>query len=153
MNYWLMKTEPDSFGLEHLKKRPKQTEHWDGVRNFQARNFLREMQKGDCTFLYHSSCAVPGIVAIMEVVRAGYPDFTAWDPKSDHFDPKSKPDKPLWYMVDVKLERPLKRLVSLSELREQSALKGMRLLARGNRLSVMPVSANEWNHILRLEKQ
>lgn len=153
MNYWLMKSEPDVFGLEHLKQRPNQTEHWDGVRNFQARNFLREMKRGDRAFLYHSSCAVPAIVAVMEVVREAYPDPTAFDPNSNHYDPKSKPDKPLWYMVDVKLERSLKRSVSLAELREQAALNGMRLLARGNRLSVMPVSKKEWDYILRLETQ
>lgn len=150
--YWLMKTEPDCFGLEHLKKRPRQIAHWDGVRNFQARNFMRnDMRVGDLAFFYHSSCAQPGIVGIVEIVRAGYPDFTAWDPQGEHFDPKSKPEKPLWYMVDVKLERELKRLISLQELKLCRELKDMRLLARGNRLSVMPVEPAHWRFILKLE--
>lgn len=154
MNYWLMKTEPDCFGLAHLKKRPKQTAHWDGVRNFQARNILRDdMKKGDCAFFYHSSCAEPGIVAIVEIVRAGYPDFTAWDPQGEHFDPKSTPDKPIWYMVDVKLARELKRPITLRELKQYPQLEDMRLLARGNRLSVMPVQAAHWKFILRCEQR
>ena len=106
MNYWLMKTEPDCFGLEHLKAKPKRTEHWDGVRNYQARNFLRDgMQKGDLAFFYHSSCPEPGIAGIVKIARAAYPDHTAWDPDNEHFDPKSSPANPIWYMVDVKLER------------------------------------------------
>lgn len=149
--YWLMKTEPDCFGLDHLKKRPRQTAHWDGVRNFQARNFMRDMQVGDLAFFYHSSCAQPGVVGIVEIVRAAYPDFTAWDPQGEHFDPKSKPEKPLWYMVDVKLQRELKRLISLQELKQYPDLKDMRLLARGNRLSVMPVMPAHWRFILKLE--
>lgn len=151
MQYWLLKTEPETFGLAHLKQRPKQTEHWDGVRNFQARNFIRTMELGDLAFLYHSSCAVPGIVAIIEVVRAAYPDFTAWDSESAHPDPRSTPDNPYWYMVDVRLQRELKRLISLTELRQAPALRNMKLLARGSRLSVMPVSAGEWGAILKME--
>lgn len=152
MNYWLFKSEPDVFGIHHLKARPRQTEHWDGVRNYQARNFLRDdIKKGDLGFFYHSSCAEPGIAGIVEIVRAGYPDHTAWDPKHPHFDPKSSPDNPIWYMVDVRLQRELKRLVTLGELKQQAALRNMRLLARGNRLSIMPVSQREWDHILKLE--
>lgn len=153
MQYWLMKTEPDCFGLEHLKRRPRQTAPWDGVRNFQARNFLREMQQGDLAFFYHSSCAEPGIVAIVEIVRAAYPDHTAWDPQSEHFDAKSTPHKPIWSMVDVKLQRPLVRAISLRELRQRPELRDMRLLARGSRLSVMPVAPAEWRAILKLERQ
>src|SRR5688572_25481181 len=102
MNYWLFKSEPTTFGIDDLADRPNQTEHWDGVRNFRVRNMLRdEIKVGDQAFFYHSSCIPPGIVGMMEVVKAGYPDFTSWDKKSDHYDPKSKPEKPLWYMVDV----------------------------------------------------
>lgn len=151
-NYWLLKTEPQTFGLADLKRRPRRTEHWDGVRNYQARNFLRDrMQVGDQAFFYHSSCAAPGIVAIVEVVRAGYPDLTAWDPASPHYDPRSTPDRPVWYMVDVRLHRELAHPIPLAELKRQPALFGMPLLARGNRLSVMPVNPQEWQAILRLE--
>jgi len=148
-----MKTEPDCFGLEHLKTKPKRTEHWDGVRNYQARNFLRDdMQKGDLAFLYHSSCAEPGIAGVVKIVRAAYPDHTAWDPDNEHFDPKSSPTNPIWYMVDVKLERELKDPITLAALKQNPALKGMTLLQRGNRLSILPVTAKEWNTILRMEK-
>lgn len=151
MAHWLMKTEPATFGIEHLKRRKNQTEHWDGVRNFQARNFMREMRNGDEAFFYHSSCAEPGIVAIVEIVREAYPDFTAWDPESPYYDPRSTPDKPYWYMVDVRLKRELAQAITLATLKQQKALAGMRLLARGNRLSVMPVSEAEWRTILALE--
>lgn len=151
MAHWLMKTEPATFGIEHLKRRKNQTEHWDGVRNFQARNFMREMRNGDEAFFYHSSCAEPGIVAIVEIVREAYPDFTAWDPESPYYDPRSTPDKPYWYMVDVRLKCELAQAITLATLKQQKALAGMRLLARGNRLSVMPVSEAEWRTILALE--
>ena len=151
MRYWLMKSEPHVFGLHHLKTRPNKTEHWDGVRNYQARNFLRdEMKKGDLAFFYHSSCAEPGIAGIVKIARAGYPDSTAWDPKSDHFDPKSTPDKPVWYMVDVKLEREFRRAVTLSDIKANPALKDMRLVQRGNRLSILPVTEKEWTAILKM---
>lgn len=153
MHYWLMKTEPATFGIEHLRERARQTEHWDGVRNYQARNHLQAMQAGDQAFFYHSSCAEPGIVAVVEIVRAAYPDFTAWDPKSDYFDPKSTPAKPIWYRVDVQLKRELRRLIALHELKQHRELADMRLLQRGNRLSVMPVSPEEWRFILSLERQ
>ena len=148
-----MKTEPDCFGLEHLKVKPKRTEHWDGVRNYQARNFLRDgMQKGDLAFFYHSSCPEPGIAGIVKIARAAYPDHTAWDPDNEHFDPKSSPANPIWYMVDVKLERVFKHPITLTTLKQYPALKGMTLLQRGNRLSILPVTAKEWNTILRMEK-
>ena len=150
MHYWLMKSEPDVFSIDDLKNRPKRTEPWNGVRNFQARNFMRAMDKGDLAFFYHSSCPEPGVAGIIEITRAAYPDFTAWDPTSPYYDPKSGPDKPLWYMVDVHYRRKLKRLVPLAQLRETPALRQMRLLARGNRLSIMPLSAREWNTILKL---
>ena len=154
MNYWLMKSEPDTFGLDDLRSAPDKTTGWDGVRNYQARNFMRDdMRRGDRVFLYHSSCAEPGIVAIMRVVREAYPDPTAFDPDDPHFDPKSDPENPRWYHVDVKLVRPLKRLISLKELKEQPAskLKDFVLLRRGNRLSIMPVTKRQWDHIVGLE--
>ena len=152
MNYWLMKSEPEVFGIDDLRKRPKQTEPWDGVRNYQARNMLRDqMKKGDLAFFYHSNCAEPGIVGIMEIVRAGYPDSSAFDPDDHHYDPKSSPDAPRWFRVDVRFKRKLRRTITLAELKEQPKLAGMGLLARGNRLSVMPVTAGQWDFILDLE--
>ena len=154
MNYWLMKSEPDVFGIDHLKAMPKKTEHWDGVRNYQARNMMRdEMKKGDLVFFYHSNCAEPGIVGIMEVVREGYPDHTAFEPKQKYYDPKSDPQKPRWYMVDVRYKRKLKRPISLAELKTVKKLADMKLLQRGNRLSIMPVTKGQWDYILKLEKQ
>ena len=152
VRYWLFKTEPAAFSISDLGNRRAQTEHWDGVRNFQARNFMRdEMQAGDLGFFYHSSCADPAIVGIVEIVGPGYPDFTAFDPNDSHYDPKSTPQRPLWYMVDVRLKRKFCKPVTLRELKAQPALSGMRLLSRGNRLSVMPVEQREWEYILRLE--
>jgi len=152
MNYWLMKSEPDTFSFDDLKAMPKKTEHWDGVRNYQARNMMRdEMKKGDLVFFYHSNCKVPGIVGIMEVVREGYPDFTAFDPEGKYYDPKSDPDNPRWFMVDVKYKRKLKRVIPLEEIKGLKKLEGMALVRKGNRLSVMPVEKNHWNAILSLE--
>jgi predicted RNA-binding protein with PUA-like domain len=152
MAYWLMKSEPDVFSIDDLRRRPQQTERWDGVRNFQARNYMREMKQGDLAFFYHSSCPDPGVAGIMEIVRAAYPDDTSWDPRSKYYDPRSKPEKPYWYMVDVQFQRKLKQLVPLSALRGNPALKDMRLLARGNRLSIMPVTPSEWKAILQMEQ-
>ncbi len=154
MNYWLFKSEPDTFGIDHLAKAPKRTSAWDGVRNYQARNMLRDsIQKGDEAFFYHSSCAVPGIVGIVEIVKAGYPDETAFDPKHHHYDADSKRDAPRWYVVDVKLKRKFSRVISLEELKQHAAkkLKDFVLLRRGNRLSVMPVAKKDWDFILALE--
>jgi predicted RNA-binding protein with PUA-like domain len=152
MNYWLMKSEPNEFGIDDLFTMPDQTEHWDGVRNYQARNMMRDdMKLGDQGFFYHSNCDVPGIVGIMEVVREGYPDFTAFDPDDKHFDPKSDPDKPRWIMVDVKFVKKLSRTISLRELKEQEALADLALVRRGNRLSIMSVSEQQWHFILGLE--
>ncbi|CAD6875910.1 EVE domain-containing protein [Methylomonas fluvii] len=152
MNYWLMKSEPDTFGIDDLFNRPDQTEHWDGVRNYQARNMMRDdMKIGDQVFFYHSNCDEPGIVGIMQVVRESYPDFTAFDPDDKHFDPKSNPDKPSWYMVDVKFVRKLSRNISLRELKLKPELADLALLRRGNRLSIMPVNAEQWAFILGLE--
>jgi len=151
LNYWLLKSEPEEFSIDDLKKRAKQTEHWDGVRNYQARNFMRDdMKKGDQVFFYHSNCETPGIAGIAEVVREGYPDHTAFDPKDKHYDPKSDPDNPRWIMVDVKFVNKFANVVSLAELKQHSKLKDMRLLQKGNRLSVMPVKKPEWDYILKL---
>ncbi len=150
MNYWLMKSEPDVFGIDTLKKRSGKTAPWDGVRNFQARNFMRAMQSGDLAFFYHSSCPEPGVVGIMKIARAAYPDHTAWDRHGDHYDPKSTPENPLWSMVDVKFVSAFKQTVSLETLKAHRALKNMRLVQRGNRLSVMPVMKDEWDIILQL---
>lgn len=152
MNYWLMKSEPDVFSIDDLRNRPNGTEHWDGVRNYQARNMMRDqMREGDLAFFYHSNCPEPGIVGIMEIVRAGYPDFTAFDPQSEYYDPASLPDNPRWYMVDVRFVRKLKRTIPLSELKTHPELVDMPLLRRGNRLSVMPVTQRQWDFILGLE--
>lgn len=154
MNYWLMKTEPSTFGIEQLAKAPKRTTAWDGVRNYQARNMLRdEMKKGDRAFLYHSSCDVPGIAGIMKIAREGYPDPTAFDSKHDHYDAGSDRENPRWYMVDVQLERKLKRVITLDDLRvhEKRELAGMVLLRKGNRLSITPVSEAHFEFILTLE--
>ena len=152
MNYWLMKSEPDTFGINDLINRPLQTEHWDGVRNYQARNMMRDdMKLGDQVFFYHSNCAEPGIVGIMEIAKEGYPDFTAFDPDDKHYDPKSDPAKPRWIMVDVKYVKTLSRTISLKELKAQTQLADLALLRRGNRLSIMPISKAEWEFILALE--
>jgi predicted RNA-binding protein with PUA-like domain len=155
MAYWLMKTEPTSFSVEDLERAPHKTTTWDGVRNYQARNMLRDQMKiGDQAFLYYSSCAEPGIVAIVEIVEEGYPDPTAFDRKHHHYDPQSDPDKPRWFMVDVQLQRRLKRIITLKELREYATtrLNGMMLLRTGNRLSVTPVSAAHWKFIRSLDR-
>ncbi|MFU8837066.1 MAG: EVE domain-containing protein [Thiohalomonadaceae bacterium] len=153
MGYWLMKSEPDVFGLEHLKKMPNKTEHWDGVRNYQARNFMRDgMKVGDQILFYHSNCEVPGIVGIAKVVREAYPDHTAFDPEAKYYDPKSDPENPRWYMVDVQYVRHLKRNISLHELKGHvEQLPDFPLLRKGNRLSVIPVSEQAWKYILDLE--
>ena len=154
MRYWLMKSEPTAFSVEDLERAKKHTTSWDGVRNYQARNMLRDdMKKGDQVFLYYSSTDVPGIVAIMKVVKEGYPDPTAFDRKHDHYDPDSDPTEPRWFMVDVQLEQRLARVITLDELRKHATkeLKNMVLLRRGNRLSITPVEPAEWNFILSLE--
>ena len=154
MNYWLLKSEPSAFSVDDLASRPKRTAAWDGVRNYQARNMLRDsMKKGDFAFFYHSSCDVPGIAGIVSIAREGYPDVTAFDPKNHHYDPDSKKDKPSWYVVDVKYVRKFKRIITLDELRKHAdkKLKDFVLLRRGNRLSVMPVTKKDWDFILTLE--
>lgn len=150
MKYWLMKSEPESFSIDDLARAPRKTTCWDGVRNYQARNMLRdEMKRGDRAFFYHSNCEPPGIVGIVEIVREGYPDHTAFDPEDHHFDPKSDPAAPRWFMVDVKLVEKFPRALNLRELKQHAGdkLSGFQLLARGNRLSVMPVSATHWKFV------
>jgi predicted RNA-binding protein with PUA-like domain len=149
-----MKSEPDVFGIDHLRAMPKKTEHWDGVRNYQARNMIRDqMKKGDQVFFYHSNCKEPGIVGIMEVVKEGYVDHTAFDPDEKYYDPKSDPENPRWYMVDVRYKRHLKRNISLQELKSLNTpeLEDLPLLRKGNRLSIMPIEKNQWDYILGLE--
>ena len=150
MNYWLMKSEPAMFSVAHLNARPKRTEHWDGVRNYQARNFMRAMQRGDQAFFYHSSCDEPGVTGMVEIVREAYPDFTAFDPANAHYDPKSTTTKPIWYMVDVKLVHAFKQPVSLAKIKTVPTLEHMRLVQRGSRLSIMPMTKKEWDTILKL---
>ena len=151
MNYWLMKSEPTCFSIQDLDKRPHQTEPWDGVRNYQARNFLQAMKKGDLAFFYHSSCPKPGIVGMSKIVNAAYPDKTALQISDHHYDPKSTLSKPRWYSVDVQLIRIFKSILSLEDLKIQPELKEMRLLQKGNRLSVMPITTLEWQHIMAKE--
>lgn len=154
MNHWLMKTEPSTFGVDDLAAKPRKTAMWDGVRNYQARNMLRDdFKKGDQALLYHSSAEVVGVAGIMQVVRTAYPDPTAFDQTHDHYDEGSDPKNPRWYVVDVQLKRRLKRIITLDELRrhETRELDGMLLLKRGNRLSITPVSAAHWKFILSLE--
>ena len=150
MNYWLMKSEPDTFSIDDLKR--KQREAWDGVRNYQARNFMRDgMRVGDGVFFYHSNRAEPGIAGLAEVASDAYPDPSQFDPKSKYFDPGSSRDNPRWMLVDVKFVKKLKRVITLDELKNHPALEGMSLLRKGNRLSVMPVEKAQWKYILGLE--
>ena len=149
MNHWLMKSEPDEFSIDDLKTR--KSEPWSGVRNYQARNHLRAMRKGDLVFFYHSSCEVPGVVGIAEVATEAHPDPTQFDPKSDYFDAASKRDEPRWSLVDVKFKRKLKRTITLTELKGRKELGDFALTRTGNRLSVLPVSKAQWDFILALE--
>ena len=150
MNYWLMKTEPDTFSIDDLKR--KKHEAWDGVRNYQASNFMRDdMRVGDGVFFYHSNCAEPGIAGLAKVATDAYPDPSQFDPKSKYFDPGSSRDNPRWMLVDVTFVKKLKRVITLDELKNHKALTDMRLLRKGNRLSVMPVEAADWKYILGLE--
>jgi predicted RNA-binding protein with PUA-like domain len=146
--YWLFKTEPTSFSFDDLLNAPARTTHWDGVRNYQARNTLRDdVKAGDLVFIYHSSSDPTGIAGIAEVVRDGYPDRSAFDANDAHFDPKSREDSPTWYVVDVRAVKPLARLITLEELRKVKGLEKMVLLQRGSRLSVQPVRSEEWEVI------
>jgi len=151
MKYWLLKSEPDVFSLEDLKNCSNQTEPWDGIRNYQARNLMRdEMKVGDQAFFYHSRQAEPAIVGTVRVVRDAYPDHTSWDPSSKYFDEKSSPENPRWLMVDVQFESEFSRPVTLKELRSVPELKEMFLLRKGMRLSVQPVTEEEFQMILAI---
>lgn len=148
MAYWLMKSEPSVFSIDDLQTRGRSL--WDGVRNYQARNFLRAMKAGDQAFFYHSSCPEPGIAGIMSIVKAAYPDPTQFDPDSPYHDPGSPPDAPRWSGVDVRFDEKFRAVLALADLREQASLTELALLRKGSRLSVMPVTAAEWNVILKL---
>lgn len=150
MRYWLFKSEPSCFSFQDLQARPDATEHWDGVRNFQARNFLRdEIAVGDQVLFYHSSIPEPAIVGLCSVVRAGYPDHTALDPAADHFDPKASPDKPIWYMVDVRADQPLPQPIPLATIRQHPLLQEMPLVNR-SRLSIQPLTDDQFRILLKL---
>jgi predicted RNA-binding protein with PUA-like domain len=150
MRHWLMKSEPDEFSIDDLAQAPHQTTPWFGVRNYQARNFMRDaMRVGDRAFFYHSSCPEPGIAGIVEISKAAYPDATQFDPKSEYYDPKSTREAPRWVNVEVRLVRKT-RLVGVPELRATRGLEGMVTLRRGNRLSITPVTAAEWTIIEKL---
>jgi predicted RNA-binding protein with PUA-like domain len=154
MSYWLIKSEPDAFSIEDLKTRGDAGEPWDGVRNYQARNMMRDqMRIGDRILFYHSNCAEPGIVGLAEVSSGPYPDATAFDPEAKYYDPKSEPENPRWHLVDVRYLRHLKRAIPLTELKGHAdgPLADMPLVRRGNRLSVMPVTPEQWDFILGLE--
>ncbi|MBC62000.1 MAG: EVE domain-containing protein [Zetaproteobacteria bacterium] len=153
MNYWLLKSEPNVFSIDDLKKQPQKTDHWDGVRNYQARNFMKEMKKGDLAFFYHSNCDEPGIVGLMTVTKEAYPDHTAWDKKSQYYDPKSTKETPRWYMVNVTYKKTFSRNISLKELKLKKDLEDLPLIRKGNRLSIMPVSKKSWESILSLVKK
>ena len=151
MQYWLMKSEPECFSIDDLYNAPNKTNHWDGVRNYQARNFmLKNMQIGDRIFFYHSNCKVPAIVGVAKVSSRPYPDHTAWDPNSEHYDPKSPKDNPRWFMVDITFEQKFKHEISLQQLKLFPELQDMLLLRKGNRLSITPVSPKAWQFIIDL---
>lgn len=149
-HYWLMKSEPAVFSFDDLKARPLSTDHWEGVRNYQARNYMRGMKKGDYMLFYHSNCETPGVVGIAEIVREAYPDHTAFDPLSRYYDAKSVSGNPRWFMVDVKWKQAFRRTVTLKEMRSMKELSGMKLMQKGQRLSVMPVTEDEFEKICSL---
>jgi len=152
MQYWLMKSEPDVYGIDDLERFG--VDHWDGIRNYQARNYMRDgMKKGDLAFFYHSNCDEPGIAGIMEIAREAYPDHTAFEPGEKYFDPGSSPDNPRWYMVDVRFVRKLARTIPLRELKSYKTLSAMKLVQKGSRLSIMPVAKREWDFILKQEEK
>lgn len=150
-NYWIFKSEPDVYSIDDLMR--DKTTYWDGVRNYEARNFLRDkIKKGDVVLFYHSNCNEPGVYGICEVIKEGYPDFTQFDPDNKYYDPKSNPTKPTWFMVDIRFSKKLEKPVLLEEMKLNPKLKGMRLLQKGNRLSVLPISKSEFEEILKMSK-
>ncbi len=151
--YWLFKSEPSDFSIDDLKSAKGSTTHWDGVRNYQARNFIRdEIKKGDKVLYYHSNTDPNAVVGVCEVVKDAYPDFTALDPKNPHFDPKSSKENPRWFMVDIKFTEKFNKPVTLSVIKSNPKLKDIRLVQRGNRLSVMPIEKEEYKEILKMSK-
>lgn len=151
MQYWLMKSEPETFSIEDLKNAPHKTTSWEGVRNYQARNFMRDnMHKGDLVFFYHSNCKIPGIVGIAEIVKESHPDYTALNPESDYYDPKATQENPRWFMVDIKFKEKFESIITLERLKSIPELNDLALVRQGNRLSVMPVSEKEWKVILNI---
>ena len=150
VNYWLMKSEPDEFSITDLKNKPSQTEHWDGVRNYQARNFMRDKMKINDRVLFYHSGVKPSVVGTARIVKTGYPDFTAWDPKNKHFDPKSTPENPIWYMVDIRFVSQFAEPIPLARLRTVPGLENMMLLRKGMRLSIQPVTAKEFDIIAKM---
>ena len=148
--YWLVKSEPDVFSIDALARAPRQTTGWDGVRNYQARNFMREMAVGDLVLFYHSNADPPAVVGTAEVVRTAYPDDTQFDPRSDHYDAAATADRPRWDMVDLKYREKFPVSLALDRLRQEQKLKDMVLLKKGSRLSVQPVTALEWTVIMKL---
>ena len=152
MKYWLMKNEPEDYGIDDLKK--DKTEHWDGIRNYQVRNMIRDdMSIGDMAFFYHSNCEIPGIYGLMTINSKAYPDHTAFDKKAKYYDVKSDKNKPAWLMVDVKYKRKLQKIITLKELKSKKELSEMRVVQKGNRLSITEVSKKDWEYILSLEKK
>ena len=149
MQYWLFKTEPDAFSIDDLANMPKQIEHWDGIRNYQARNFLRDDVKlGDLVFIYHSSCKDVGIVGLAEVVKEGYVDHTQFDPESKYYDPKSAEDKPRWIMVDIQFKQKFKQVLPLKKIKQMPEITDIGLVQKGHRLSIMPVKQSEFEWLL-----
>lgn len=151
MSYWLFKSEPNEFSFKDLKKAKNKTTFWDGVRNYQARNFLRDdIKKGDGVLFYHSNADPLAVIGLCEVIKEGYPDHTQFDPGNKHFDPKADEAKPTWFMVDIRLIKEFKVPVTIDQIKANPRLKNMKLIQRGNRLSVMPVTKNEWDEILKM---
>src|SRR3989344_2969289 len=153
INYWLFKSEPTSYSFEKLKQSFQQTTRWDGVRNYQARNYLRDhCKKGDMVLFYHSNIEQPAVMGLAMVIKEGYPDLTAFDKKDVHYDPESKKEKPTWYLVDIKLVKPFRKPVTLEEIKKNTKLKNMVLVQKGSRLSVQPVTKEEFEEIERMGK-
>ncbi|MGS2719530.1 EVE domain-containing protein [Paraglaciecola aestuariivivens] len=150
MKYWLFKTEPEAFSIDDLRTKAGQTEHWDGIRNYQARNFIRDqVALGDQVFIYHSSCKNVGIAGLAEVCKEAYPDHTQFDPESKYYDPKSSPDAPRWYMVDIKFKQQFKQVLALKTIKQMPEIEQIGLVKKGHRLSIMPVEKTEFEHLLK----
>ena len=154
MNYWLMKSEPNTYSIDDLINQPNKTDHWDGIRNYQVRNFLRDdFRQGDLAFFYHSNCKIPAIVGIVEIVSDAYPDYTAFDINSKYYSKVGNPENPVWFMVDIKFRRKLNHCISLAILKEYTSQLGsdFSLIKKGNRLSIIPLFKKQWDFILSLE--